>query len=389
MAGSDPVRGRGHNHGASMLALSPVTRRAFLLGFVLTLVLVGYISMADVGGTLNENLEVERPETEEDPYHEDDVGSETDDTIALEKGLSEAAKTTDTNWGDDILDPELDCVALTTPPDATDAVSTPRNLGRNLRRSRRKKAAGALCSKTLRRTPSWFIAADKGNREICKWFNHFHCAFNSCSSWNYFQVHYVQNYLYLHDEETRNAIDALGELPADARKPGPQVGRLSYKDGVPVYKRPHRLKTKQYLSYIHKKAAGLERDLEKQPEMPMPRNLWLLWLQGEEHMRKHSKLNSAAIDGWRKLHPDWNITVVDASTLAKFAPLTAASWPKDHRGIWHLSDLLRLELVCRYGGVWADASLVPVLTLDEWLPDAFAKPGRKFVSFHFTEPFTR
>lgn len=379
--------GLDHYHGTSMLALSPVSRCAFLLGLVLTLVLVGYISMADVGEALNESLVVERPKTE-DPYHEDGVGSETNDMIALGKGLTNVAKTTDMNWGNDILDPDLDCVALTTPPDTTDVASIPLKLGRSLRQ-RQRKAAGALCSKTLRRTPSWFIAADKGNREVCKWFNHFHCAFNSCSSWNYFQVHYVQNYLYLNDEETRNAIDALAELPADAHKPGPQVGRLSYEDGVPVYKRPGHLEFKSYLSYLDEKAADWERDSKKHREVPIPRNIWLLWFQGEEHMRKHAKLNSAAIDGWRKLHPDWNITVVDADTLAKFAPLTAASWPKDHRGIWHLSDLLRLELVCRYGGVWADASLVPVLALDEWLPDAFAKPGRKFLSFHFTNPFTR
>lgn len=47
-----------------------------------------------------------------------------------------------------------------------------------------------------------------------------------------------------------------------------------------------------------------------------------------------------------------------------------------------VSNLIRLELLCRHGGAWADATTVCARPLDEWLPQhsqsgffAFAAPG--------------
>lgn len=74
---------------------------------------------------------------------------------------------------------------------------------------------------------------------------------------------------------------------------------------------------------------------------------------------------------------------LDARTLPYFLPseiLTPIlSKPKEAEA---LSDQIRLELLHRYGGVWADATTICAKPLDEWLPAAmpegffaFARPG--------------
>lgn len=111
-----------------------------------------------------------------------------------------------------------------------------------------------------------------------------------------------------------------------------------------------------------------------------PRIIWLLWLQGWDVAPQVALAGRAS---WEGRNPGWRVNALDRGTLGQFLPgdildrIFAA--PKEPEA---LSDRIRLELLSRYGGVWADATTVCARPLDDWLPSvmpngffAFARPG--------------
>lgn len=107
--------------------------------------------------------------------------------------------------------------------------------------------------------------------------------------------------------------------------------------------------------------------------------IWMLWLQGWDTA---PAVVRAARASWELRNPgvevralsgdDWreSVPAAEATRIAR-APLPVV-----------LSDLLRLELLHRHGGVWADATTLCATPLAEWLPErlahgfvAFARPG--------------
>lgn len=106
----------------------------------------------------------------------------------------------------------------------------------------------------------------------------------------------------------------------------------------------------------------------------------MLWLQGWEGA---PQVAVAARRSWEIRNPGWVVQALDRAALSRFLPaavlsrLTALDIEPEA-----LSDLIRLELLHRYGGVWADATTLCIQALDSWLPQAmpqgffaFDRPG--------------
>jgi hypothetical protein len=81
-------------------------------------------------------------------------------------------------------------------------------------------------------------------------------------------------------------------------------------------------------------------------------------------------------------NPGWEITVLNGDSLCDWADPALCQARAQSLSLNHLSDLARLNLLTRYGGVWADATCYCMKPLDEWLPAqlesgffAFANPG--------------
>jgi hypothetical protein len=112
-----------------------------------------------------------------------------------------------------------------------------------------------------------------------------------------------------------------------------------------------------------------------------PKILWLLWLQGWELA---PQVALACRRSWESLNPGWTIHSLDAQTLRHFLPpeivQNILSQPKE---VEALSDQIRLELLHRYGGVWADATAMCAEPLDAWLP--LAMPNG-FFAFSWPAP---
>ena len=87
------------------------------------------------------------------------------------------------------------------------------------------------------------------------------------------------------------------------------------------------------------------------------------------------KVVQASQASWANRNPGWKIWLLDRNSLADFIPpdhlkrILSTHAPNEA-----LSDLIRLELLHRYGGVWADATTICAKPLDSWL-DHYAKQG--------------
>jgi hypothetical protein len=113
----------------------------------------------------------------------------------------------------------------------------------------------------------------------------------------------------------------------------------------------------------------------------VPKILWINWFQGWDVA---PALVQACLASWISLNPTWEVRALTNETLSAYIDVEA-EFP-GIRGKWvppqSFSNLLRLALLERYGGVWADATVWCAQPLDSWLPEvtpdgffAFANPG--------------
>ena len=119
--------------------------------------------------------------------------------------------------------------------------------------------------------------------------------------------------------------------------------------------------------------------------------IFSLWLDGEEKAPEIVRLNLAR---WRALNPDYKLIVLDEAEALK----EIGAFPMDLRTLSKqaFSDVLRIKLLAKYGGIWIDATVFPVRPLSEWLPSQltetklflFANPGpdRRVSSWFIVAP---
>lgn len=86
--------------------------------------------------------------------------------------------------------------------------------------------------------------------------------------------------------------------------------------------------------------------------------IWILWLQGE---KKAPPLVKACINSIRRNTKDREIIVLNEENLQNYIQLPEYVWEKWKKGIIpnaHFSDLIRVELLCKYGGLWVDSTVL-------------------------------
>ena len=86
------------------------------------------------------------------------------------------------------------------------------------------------------------------------------------------------------------------------------------------------------------------------------RRVWACWFQGMDKAPKIVQDCLASIEYWLS---DWDITVITAENYAQYADIPKYVVDKWKRGIIcdaHFSDILRLSLLIRHGGLWLDAT---------------------------------
>ena len=92
------------------------------------------------------------------------------------------------------------------------------------------------------------------------------------------------------------------------------------------------------------------------------KTVWIFWEQGELNAPYIVQL---CIDSWRVKNPGWNVFILDHDSVSRYSDVSDIfnGLPKRFT-----ANLLRLRLLSRYGGVWADATTLCHRPLDDWIP---------------------
>lgn len=107
--------------------------------------------------------------------------------------------------------------------------------------------------------------------------------------------------------------------------------------------------------------------------------IWILWLQGKKDMPHVVKL---CYNSWIEKNPDYNIILLDNISVHDYITLDKKIIENNNITIQKLSNIIRLNLLETYGGVWIDATCYCNTPLSSWLNNnmktgffAFSNPG--------------
>ena len=109
------------------------------------------------------------------------------------------------------------------------------------------------------------------------------------------------------------------------------------------------------------------------------KTIWTYWDQGVQML---PDFNTLCISTWKYHCPDWDVVVVTADSV--FDYLDAADLPPRWRAIdtpQVKSELIRLALIARYGGVWMDSSILLQTGLDDLVWNRIASNELEFGGF--------
>ena len=105
--------------------------------------------------------------------------------------------------------------------------------------------------------------------------------------------------------------------------------------------------------------------------------LWMFWEQGMDNLESQAsrannkyKNDFACVQAWKILNPTWDVRVLNQAKAMELAPryaVLASDTTGRHTNVKR-SNILRLELLSMYGGVWADTSICPFRPLDDFMP---------------------
>ncbi|MCU7926552.1 MAG: capsular polysaccharide synthesis protein [Candidatus Thiodiazotropha sp. (ex Dulcina madagascariensis)] len=95
----------------------------------------------------------------------------------------------------------------------------------------------------------------------------------------------------------------------------------------------------------------------------LPKKIWFLWHQGWESAPSVVK---ECYRSWEALNPEWDVVFLTDENLSEYILLD--KYQRNNRIlIQALSDIIRILLMHRHGGVWVDASIFCTRPLDEWI----------------------
>ena len=111
-------------------------------------------------------------------------------------------------------------------------------------------------------------------------------------------------------------------------------------------------------------------------------NIWLCWFQGEQDSSLSGR-DKECIKRWRAVAGQHNVVVLDHDKIEQILPeynaiIESCSYD---RSFQHKADLLRLLLLEKFGGIWADTSVYPLATADEIIRATTATNSVFFYSF--------
>ncbi len=100
----------------------------------------------------------------------------------------------------------------------------------------------------------------------------------------------------------------------------------------------------------------------------MTKIIWTYWHQG---WRNAPELVTLCMKSWSALNPGWRIEALDAESVLRHVEFNEVDIDRPDISMQKRSLFIRLELLRRQGGVWADATVFCRQPLESWLPEHF------------------
>jgi hypothetical protein len=116
----------------------------------------------------------------------------------------------------------------------------------------------------------------------------------------------------------------------------------------------------------------------------IPKKIWTYW--DNDNL---PDIIVKCIDTWKKQNPNYEIIVLSKQNLSKYLPDVDFSKIKHIDSATRFSDMVRLHVLAKYGGIWSDASIICLKPYDSWIPNMQSKSNAEFVGFYidgFTLP---
>lgn len=107
----------------------------------------------------------------------------------------------------------------------------------------------------------------------------------------------------------------------------------------------------------------------------IPKIVWLYWSQGVQALQSARLEYRRCHASWVENNRGWDVRVVSADTLHDYIDAGQAARVLAVRSLQAQSDLARLLLLARHGGVYVDADVYSVVPLNRWLPQLVQPSG--------------
>ena len=105
----------------------------------------------------------------------------------------------------------------------------------------------------------------------------------------------------------------------------------------------------------------------------MNKVIWILWFQGFD---KADWLIKQVAESWRHNNPDWVIIYITDANLRDYLQDIDYIYDESKTiSMQSKSDIIRLALLNRYGGIWTDATMLCMRPLDAWIHNSIEPSG--------------
>ena len=112
----------------------------------------------------------------------------------------------------------------------------------------------------------------------------------------------------------------------------------------------------------------------------VPKTIWMMWLQGLDNAPPAVK---ACYNSWVAHNPDWQVVFLDEHNFRDYIDVDDVLGSDNNMQIQARADVIRINLLAEYGGVWADATCFCRKPLDSWI-DEYTRSG--FFAFDKPSP---
>ena len=99
------------------------------------------------------------------------------------------------------------------------------------------------------------------------------------------------------------------------------------------------------------------------PHLCIPKKIWAFW-DGDEL----PPVVQLCIQSWKVKNPSYSVIILSKKTLKEYLPeVDFAKMKHINSSVTKFSDMVRLCILEKYGGIWCDASIICIEPFDSWL----------------------